>query len=41
MQETNKNRTLILLFILIAIGGIVLYGQGEAPRITEKNYESR
>lgn len=41
MKEINKNQTIILLIILIAIGGIVLYGQGEPPRITEKNYESR
>lgn len=37
ISTIQKNRAIILLIIMIAIGGIVLYGQGEPERLKVKN----
>jgi hypothetical protein len=36
MKVTNKGQAIILLLIMIAIGGIVLYGGSEPERLRVK-----
>lgn len=36
MKEISKTYAIILLIIMIAIGGIVLYGKNRGPEITRK-----
>ncbi len=36
-KGVTDRQAIILLMIMIAIGGIVLYGQGEPSRLTEAN----
>lgn len=42
MSEVNKIKIYILLFILIAIGGLVLYGPDYTPRFNKpiNHYET-
>ncbi len=39
MKEVSKIKTFILLFILIAIGGLVLYGHDKQPKLNNQ-YET-
>lgn len=34
-KVVNKKRTIILLIIFIAIGGLVLYGGNKGPKVTD------